>query len=58
MTSNEVKIVREIDVEIARLLAIRDCSVARDMLPSISVLVEFLRRLGVEVIMEKKDEEE
>ena len=58
MTSNEVKIVREIDVEIARLLAIRDCSVSRNMLPSISVLVEFLRRLGVEVIMEKKDEEE
>ena len=56
MTSNQIQVFSVIDVEIARLQAIRECCVSRDMLPSISVLLEFLRLLGVTVIEEKQDE--
>ena len=55
MTSNQIQMFTMIDIEIARLQAIRDCCVSHDMLPSVSVLVEFLRFLGVTVIEEKKD---
>jgi len=53
MTSNQIQMFTMIDVEIARLQAIRECCVSRDMLPSISVLVEFLRLLGVTVINDR-----
>ena len=56
MTSNQIQIFTMVDVEIARLQAIRECCVSRDMLPPIPVLVEFLRLLGVTVRGEKEDD--
>jgi len=54
--TNRLIMVNMIDVEIARLQAIRECHVSEAMLPSISVLVVFLDFLGVGVAKEKKDE--
>ena len=44
------ELIKEIDVEIARLKAIRDCgSSGYNLLPSISMLIQFLYHLGIEV---------